>query len=300
MPPSLTPPRIETVVCLPDGRRIGVAEYGPARGRPVVWLHGTPGGRHQIPEPLRAALGELDVRLIVVERPGYGSSTPHRYRDMRGIVEDVGYLLDGLGIDRFGVAALSGGGPYALAIGHGHGERVVAAAILGGVVPHAGPDAHPGGLVALAAPFSGVLRMVSAPMGAALGWAVQVLDPLGDPVFRAATRIFPPGDRAVFELPHMQAMFMHDIVHTARGGLSGPMLDLSLFTRYWGFRLADVGVPVHFWQGDADPIVTLEGAQQMADAVPTSTFRLRPGESHLGGFAVATEAIEAILGDWRG
>jgi len=36
----------------------------------------------------------------------------------------------------------------------------------------------------------------------------------------------------------------------------------------------------------------------MAEIVPRSTFNLRPGESHLGGFAIATEAVEAVLGEW--
>ena len=76
---------------------------------------------------------------------------------------------------------------------------------------------------------------------------------------------------------------------------SGPVLDLVLFTRDWGFRLADVRVPVHFWQGDADPIVTIDQAKSMAEAVPDSSLAVRPGESHLGGFAVATEAIETVL-----
>jgi len=297
-PTQLTPPRVEAVIALPGGRRIGMAEYGPARGRPVLWFHGTPGGRHQIPESLRRSLHDHDARVIVVERPGYGESTHHLYPAMRSINEDIGYLMDALEIERFGVAALSGGGPYALAVSHGHGDRVVAAAILGGVAPHIGPESHAGGLVSALAPVAGLARVTSRPIGAALGLVVRLMDPVKDPVFRATAKVFPPGDQAVFGIPEMQAMFLHDIARTARGGLPGPVLDLVLFTRDWGFRLADVRVPVHFWQGDADPIVTLEQAQRMAEAVPDSSLSVRPGESHLGGFAASTEAIEAVLDHW--
>ncbi|HZJ25818.1 MAG TPA: hypothetical protein VFF40_02200 [Acidimicrobiia bacterium] len=45
----LPPPRVEGTITLPDGRHLGFAEYGPSTGRPVLWFHGTPGGRRQIP-----------------------------------------------------------------------------------------------------------------------------------------------------------------------------------------------------------------------------------------------------------
>jgi pimeloyl-ACP methyl ester carboxylesterase len=288
------------VVALPDGRSIGVAEYGPARGRPVLWFHGTPGGRHQIPEALRASVHERDVRLVVVERPGYGDSTQHLHRNIREFSTDIEHLVDALELDRFGVAALSGGGPYSLGVGHALGDRVVAVSILGGVVPQVGPESQPGGLVSMFAPIAGLARLTAGPVGSALGFAVWMLGPFGDPVFRAVTAMFPPGDQLVFSAPDMKDMFLGDLRRTARGGLPGPLIDLVLFTREWGFPLAEVRVPVHFWQGDADPIVTLDQARSMADAVPASTFIVRPGESHLGGFATATEAIEAILDHWSG
>ncbi len=294
----LTPPRVEATIDLPDGRRMGIAEFGPPRGRPVLWFHGTPGGRHQIPESLRRSLHDQDARVIVVERPGYGESTHHLYADIRSVNDDIDCLLEALGIERFGVAGLSGGGPYALAVSRDHSDRVVAAGVLGGVVPHLGPEAVAGGLVAALSPLAGVARVASRPVGAALGFAVQLMGPVEKPVFGLTTRMFPHGDRVVFGIPDIEAMFLEDIKQTARGGLSGPMLDLVLFTRDWGFRLADVSVPVHFWQGDADPIVTLVQAEKMAEAVPGASFSVRPGESHLGGFAAASQAIAVVLDHW--
>ena len=46
----LTTPRLEGTITLSNGRRLGFAEFGSARGRAVLWLHGTPGARRQIPE----------------------------------------------------------------------------------------------------------------------------------------------------------------------------------------------------------------------------------------------------------
>jgi len=58
---------------LKDGRLLGYAEYGDRQGRPVFFFHGTPGSRrmrHPDDQMAKAAR----VRLITVDRPGYGTS----------------------------------------------------------------------------------------------------------------------------------------------------------------------------------------------------------------------------------
>jgi pimeloyl-ACP methyl ester carboxylesterase len=72
-------PRLEGSIRLRHGRAIGFAEYGVPLGTPVLWFHGTPGGRHQIPPAVRLAAGQRGVRLIALERPGVGTSTRHVY-----------------------------------------------------------------------------------------------------------------------------------------------------------------------------------------------------------------------------
>ena len=42
---AITEPRVEGTVTVGEGRRLGFAEFGPAHGRTVFWLHGTPGAR---------------------------------------------------------------------------------------------------------------------------------------------------------------------------------------------------------------------------------------------------------------
>ena len=74
----LTAPRLEGTFAVGD-RRLGFAEFGNPRGRAVLWLHGTPGARRQIPQPARLAAQQMDLRLVGIDRPGVGSSTPHRY-----------------------------------------------------------------------------------------------------------------------------------------------------------------------------------------------------------------------------
>ena len=144
----LTSPRLEGTFAVGE-RRLGFAEFGNPRGRAVLWLHGTPGARRQVPEPARIAAQELDLRIVGIDRPGVGASTPHRYGCIRDFATDVEPLLDGLGIDTFAMIGLSGGGPYVLGCAHAMPDRMMAAGLIGSVAPTVGPDAVAGGPVEL-------------------------------------------------------------------------------------------------------------------------------------------------------
>ena len=72
-------PALEGTVAVRDGRRLSFAEYGSPRGAAIIWMHGTPGARRQIPLEARRYADEHGLRIIGVDRPGIGSSTPHLY-----------------------------------------------------------------------------------------------------------------------------------------------------------------------------------------------------------------------------
>jgi len=292
------PPRIEGTVTLHDGRKLGFAEFGVPHGKPVFWLHGTPGARRQIPPEARAAAALRGVRLIGIDRPGVGDSTAHLYPSFLAWAADVAALADALGLGRFGLVGLSGGGPYVLACAHAFPERVVAGAVLGGVAPTQGPEAAPGGLVLLASHLEPLIRALHEPIGIILTAFVWALRPLSSQVMNLYARVSPPGDQAVFARPEMKAFFLDDLLNGSRWGLRAPVYDLLLFSRPWGFRLRDIRVPIRFWHGDSDHLVPLEHARHQAKLVPDSDLRVRPGESHLGGLAAAEEVLDAILALW--
>ena len=291
-------PRVEGTVLLPDGRRLGFAEFGVPNGKPVFWFHGTPGARRQIPPEARRAAQERGVRLIGIDRPGVGDSTPHLYPSFLAWAHDIETVADHLGFWRCGLIGLSGGGPYVLACAHALPDRIVAGAVLGGIAPTRGPEAPGGGLVGLAAPFEAVFASLHEPLGVMLTLLVWTLRPFASPVFNLFMRLSPEGDRAVFARPEMKAMFLDDLLQGSRWGLRAPVYDLVLFCRPWGFRLRDIRVPIRFWHGDADHLVPLAHGQHQAKLVPGATLNVRRGESHLGSLAAAEQILDAILSLW--
>jgi len=296
---DLVPPREEGTVSVAADRRLGVAEFGPRDGKPIFWFHGTPGARCQVPPAARRGADELGARVIGVERPGTGSSTGHLYRDIRAFADDIAVVADELGVDRFGVIGLSGGGPYVLACAEAFPDRVVGAVVLGGVAPTVGDDAADGGLVDLTRRLRHLIGATRLPLALGLTVLARALKPLGHQAFVLYSRTSPPGDQLAFAVPGMEEMFLDDLNRAAaRGGLGAAAGDLALFGRHWGFSVADIRVPVRFWHGDADNIVPLRHAEALARLVPDAELHVRPGESHLGTLVVGDEALRTVVDLW--
>jgi pimeloyl-ACP methyl ester carboxylesterase len=297
---ELTAPRVEGIIKVHDGRRMGYAEFGEPRGRAVVWLHGTPGARRQIPEQARVFAHLHNVRLVGLDRPGIGLSTPYVYPKIRAFASDLASVADALGIDDLCVVGLSGGGPFALAAGADLGDRVRAIGVLGGVAPTRGPDAIHGGLVALGVRLSTVLRWGRLPLGVTLAAVLRTVKPLASPALDLYARVSPEGDRRLLGRPEVKAMFIDDLFRGHPRQFEGPIADVIDFTRDWGFPVSDVTVPVVWWHGDADHIIPFAHAQHMVDRLPHAELRVMAGESHLGGFGIAEEILGTLLAVWDG
>jgi pimeloyl-ACP methyl ester carboxylesterase len=294
----LTGPRLEGTVTLGDGRRLGFAEFGSARGRAVLWLHGTPGARRQIPEPARIAALHHDVRLIGVDRPGVGSSSPHLYGQIVDFAADLRELVDRLDIADFGLIGLSGGGPYVLAGAHEMPDRVRAAVVLGGVAPSVGPEAAPGGIVSLTARFQTALTALREPIALGVTAFVWAARPFGSPALSIYAKLSPEGDRRLLNRPEFKAMFLDDLLNGSRVGLRAPVYDAVLFGRDWGFDVRDIRIPIEWWHGDADHIIPLSHGQHVVALLPDAHLHIQPGESHLGGLGEAELVLDSLLDAW--
>ena len=288
-------PRLEGTVAVRGGRRLGFAEFGNAHGSAIVWMHGTPGARRQIPLEAREYADREGLRIIGVDRPGIGSSTPHVYENVLDWTHDLVLLADVLGIDEMRMIGLSGGGPYALAAGAALPDRVTGVAVIGGVAPSVGPDAIPGGAVGLAAHLAPLVSVGRVPIGAALTLGIRVVKPLAGRALDLYAVLQPEGDKRLLGRPEFKAMFVDDLLNGSRRQITAPLSDLLLFSRDWGFRVADVKVPVAWYHGDADHIIPFGHGAHMVDLLPDATLRTMEGESHLGGLGLAEDILETLI-----
>ncbi len=272
------------MIRLPDGRSLGVSEFGDPAGRPVFYMHGWPASRLEA-----ALLPGLRVRLIAVDRPGYGASDPKPGRTILDIAADVASAADELGLARFAVAGVSGGGAYALACAHALPDRVTSAAIMSAVPPPGAPGM--GGDLA---------RLMLLGRNPVAGRAVLAL---GRALFRSG-RLRPPvldgrglldGDLAVMT-PQMAGLLADAWLEGLRPGVSGALSDARLYARPWGFSLSAITVPVGVWHGEQDTIVPVATTVAFDD-LPNAVRTILPGEGHYSlALRHGHDALEALAG----
>jgi pimeloyl-ACP methyl ester carboxylesterase len=274
---AIARPKLEGNIAVGEDRQIGFAEFGDPQGRAIFWLHGTPGARRQIPMEARVFAEEENIRLIGVDRPGIGSSTSYQYDNVLGFVDDLRTVADTLGIDKMAVVGLSGGGPYTLACATAMPDRVVVAGVVGGVAPTVGPDRIGGGLMALGSRVAPLLQVAGYPIGMAASTLIRLIRPVAGPAAGLYGLVSPPGDRRLMARPEIKAMFLDDLLNGSRKQLQAPFHDIVVFARDWGFRIADVKIPVRWWDAELYPMA---------------------GESHLGGLGRAEEILRTMLKVW--
>lgn len=269
---------------LADGRLLAWAEWGDPRGTPVVFLHPCPGSRMFCPDE-RTTAGH-GVRLITVDRPGYGGSDPVASPTLAGFATDLGRLADHLWLGQFAVVGWSGGGLYAAACGAKLGERVSALALVATPAPELSPV--PGDLSRMGGDLRRLadddpqraLAVVAASHAALAAAPDQAGDAWTSPADTAARR--QAGLEAALGIMWQEGL---------RAGLHGLAGDVVAGLRPWDFDLSQLPAPVKLFYGDDDAVVGLPDGRWWQQALP---------DAHLtvlrGGHLLPVTAWPHILG----
>jgi len=265
------------VVELADGRTIGYAEYGPKDGRPVLFFHGF--GTTRVICPPDAGPKELGLRLIAVDRPGIGLSTPLPGRRLLDWPRDVAELADRIGIGSLSVIGWSGGGPYALGCAFAMPDRISAIGLVSSPAPLTGIDEK------------GYLRRFDRHAVRAAHrapWMVRIaLWHWGRPQRRDATRFFEKSvaemceaDQAILAEPELRGRMIANSSELYRQGGRGMYDEGLILARPWGFDLSEITVPVRVWHGVMDDVVPMAMAEYLVRAIPTAQANIESGEGH--------------------
>jgi pimeloyl-ACP methyl ester carboxylesterase len=268
---------------LRDGRALGYEEWGPGDGFPILGFGGTTMSRlaHLGNEAPEAA----GVRLVLVDRPGYGLSDFHPGRTLLDWPRDVAQLADALAFERFAVYGMSGGGPHAAACGYALPDRVSAV----GLVSSPGPVWDRRQLRFSLPPHRQPLIEVAARNPEE---AVRKLLEDCRRQLEEARKDSQHGDVAD---PELRERLRASLLETADRGPDGYARDLFiLFVSPWGFSPEDVAVPTLIWHGDRDPAVPLEVARFYERTMPRSTLHVLSGEGHLVLWSHAEEILSAL------
>ena len=90
-----------------------IHEFGVPDGRPVVFFHGFPGSHRQA-FVLKPWAAKFNLRVLSVDRPGYGFSDPRSGPDLKTFLPKLETALEKLKVGRFYLVGVSGGNPAAV------------------------------------------------------------------------------------------------------------------------------------------------------------------------------------------
>lgn len=90
------------VLTLPDGRKLGYAQFGLSTGKPIFFCHGLPGSRIEAGH-LHDAAREVGARIIAADRPGTGLSSLQPGRTLLDHPKDLEHLAAHLKLQEYGV-----------------------------------------------------------------------------------------------------------------------------------------------------------------------------------------------------
>jgi len=286
--------RCHQVLPLGAGRRLGFAEYGKMRGEPIFYFHGWPGSRLEA-QILDSAAHDLGVRIIAVDRPGYGLSTFTRGRKLTAWPRDIHLLANALKLDRFSVLGVSGGGPYALSCAFHLPQRVKRAAVVCGVGPLLDADSAAG--MQRARQFACALLRQSPAMSRPLSYAVlRSLRNKPRALIQAMARLLPAPDRAVLESRDIEDYLVASFADALNQGARGPAQDLRIYFGPWGFDVRAIEMGVDFWHGEQDVIIPAQMSRRLAELIPGCRSQFFEDEGHYSlPITKRHEILQALL-----
>jgi pimeloyl-ACP methyl ester carboxylesterase len=270
-----------TAVALEDGRTVAYEQWGDFDGRPMFFLHGTPGcrlNRH----PDAVLWPSLGLHVVTLDRPGYGESTAFPGRQVSHAAHDVGAVADALGFERFLVVGSSGGGPHALACAAELGDRVLGCAAVASAAPLVPAEVED--LIGVNREAQRILAergragMVDF-LGALRGKFLA--DVIGTLQVQLADA--PTADVEWNQREDVQKVRREAILEALRPGVQGWVDDsVSIFGDDWGIELGRVTCRVRFWHSDDDKNGPLAAIQRLVDAIPGASLTVWSGEGHSG------------------
>jgi pimeloyl-ACP methyl ester carboxylesterase len=260
---------VEGTVCTSDGRSLAYAQMGQLDGSPLLYFHGNPGSRLDWDHPLnRPVLNGSGVRLIGIDRPGFGGSTHQSRRRYADWPADVLTVANVLELERFAILGYSGGAPYTIACALAFPERLTFVGIVSGVDPTRTLQFGRG------VNKRKVMKRWLFRLTPAVGrWYIKQTSPAK--YARLATH---PVDHATH--PGAEEFIADAYAEATRNGPHGLAEEWRLRDTPSGLDLAGVECPVRLWHGESDGAVPLHHAEHVVKLVPKAQLEVLPGVGH--------------------
>ncbi|PKQ07079.1 MAG: hypothetical protein CVT72_04440 [Alphaproteobacteria bacterium HGW-Alphaproteobacteria-11] len=282
-------------VVLPDGRRLCYREYGDPAGPAILMLRSALASSLVRPQEMEIAAAR-GVRLVVVERPGCGQSTPDPDLSYESFARDIETFAAAIGMESFILAANSSSVPLALVAAARLGPRVRRIVLTTARFEPPRPRKGRPGMVNYF--FSNLRRHP---------WLLDstlfiLRAKMSRPFMRSLVFHFfekSPADFALLERDgDLVTSLIDQTMESIGETVAGLVHESQLMLREARPDFSGVVAPVVVWHGEADGVIPLEEMQaQLARTnLKVAEMRTFPGVGHLFLEHVREEFYDALLG----
>ncbi len=262
-----------------DGQDLCYTEYGPVDGRPVFYFHSFTGCRTECAHDL-AVLERLGVRMIAVDRPGYGLSTNTGGGGFLQWAQYVRQLANRLDIENFHIVAMSGASAYGLACASVLYGQVQGLALISPMGEVREPDDLIGMMPLNRKVYELILRC-PAELARFLAYLMArafTVDP--EAYLKRVLPDIAPSDQRLLSDPHVRNHAKKTFVESRGRHLRGFSEDMIRYARPWGIDLQAISCRVTIWHGDDNRHVPLRMAQAIASQLADCRTHFLPGEGY--------------------
>ena len=280
---------------LNDGRTLAYACYGAeldsnSKIVPIFYFNGTP-GCHLEANLIDQSACKLGISIISTDRPGFGSSSWQDNRTLLDWPQDIIQLADHLKISQFGIIALSGGGPYALACLHElPKDRLLGVTLVSAMYP-------------LSIGATGMMWQ-SRMLYSLASWSTWLLEKIFDLMLgstlrnsshaklvetmkkQAAAQPLPEADKAVtkeiLEDETLSRAYLGSMKEALRVSCKGAAWEFWLFASEWGFKLEELdGSRLTIWHGGKDINVPVSMPDRASELIIGTDYKKLENEAHV-------------------
>ncbi|WP_226658770.1 alpha/beta fold hydrolase [Pseudalkalibacillus hwajinpoensis] len=272
----------EKAMVLSDGRKLGYWEYGDQTGTPIMLFHGTPGSRIWFLEDDELAKAR-GIYLISTDRPGYGLSTFQKNRTILDWAVDVEELATHLGLTRFSVLGVSGGGPFAAACAFALPERIHRTALVSSATPFRNGKA-PKEMAKenrmaffLTKYFPWLIRKANLAQKKLLERKPAKYK---SSMLTGNHRHLSEWDRELLKEETLIDTSYYHAMEAYRQGVEGVMYETQLLSKEWGFELKDIRSPLKIWHGEKDTLSPVNEVRKLVKHLPAIEITVVPEGGH--------------------